>query len=90
MYITHVNSGTGQHLEAYEQVEQGPCMDRGIFVTGVEAQWPENSPDNVFLLVLNLFYSLQRRSNGFITGGANNFGGGGGGQTSSRGGGGKC
>ena len=27
---------------------------------------PENSLDNVFL-VLNLFYSLQRGSNGFIT-----------------------
>ena len=33
---------------------------------GVEARRPENSLDNVFL-VINLFYSLQRGSNGFIT-----------------------
>ena len=33
---------------------------------GVEARRPENSPDNVFL-VINLFYSLQSGSNGFIT-----------------------
>ena len=31
-----------------------------------EARRPENSLDNVFL-VINLFYSLQRGSNGFIT-----------------------
>ena len=34
---------------------------------GVQARWPENSLDNVFILVLNLFYSLKRGSNGFIT-----------------------
>ena len=33
---------------------------------GVEARRPENSLDNVFL-VINLFYSLQNGSNGFIT-----------------------
>ena len=32
---------------------------------GVEARRPENSLDNVFL-VINLFYSLQSGSNGFI------------------------
>ena len=38
---------------------------------GVQAWRPENSLENVFFLfflVLNLFYSLQRGSNGFITG----------------------
>ena len=34
---------------------------------GVQARWPENSLDNLFLLDLNLFYSLQRGYNGFIT-----------------------
>ena len=33
---------------------------------GVEARRPENSLDNVFL-VINLFYNLQSGSNGFIT-----------------------
>ena len=33
---------------------------------GVEARRPENSLDNVFL-VINLFYSLQSGSNGFTT-----------------------
>ena len=33
---------------------------------GVEARRPENSLDNAFL-VINLFYSLQSGSNGFIT-----------------------
>ena len=33
---------------------------------GVEARRPENSLDNVFL-VINLFYSLRSVSNGFIT-----------------------
>ena len=59
----------------YEQVEQGSCADSGFFVRGgggggggggVEARRPENSLDNVFL-VINLFYSLQSGSNGFIT-----------------------
>ena len=44
------------------------CFFRG---GGVQARWPENSLDNVFFffffLVLNLFNSLQRGSNGFIT-----------------------
>ena len=44
---------------------------------GVEARRPENSLDNVFL-VINLFYSLQSGSNGFITEGRR-------GPTSSRG-----
>ena len=58
------------------QVEQGSCADPGIFVRrrggggggggGVEARRPENSLDNVFL-VINLFYNLQSGSNGFIT-----------------------
>ena len=43
---------------------------------GVEARRPENSLDNVFL-VINLFYCLQSGSNGFITdgrrGGSNFF-----------------
>ena len=36
---------------------------------GVQAWWPENRLDKFFFffLVLNLFYSLQRGSNGFIT-----------------------
>ena len=34
---------------------------------GVEARRPENSLDNVFFIVINLFYSLQSGSNGFIT-----------------------
>ena len=57
----------------YEQVKQGSCVDQGIFVRrrgggggGVEARLPENGLDNVFL-VINLFYSLQSGSNGFIT-----------------------
>ena len=33
---------------------------------GVESRRPENSLDNV-ILVINLFYSLQSGSNGFIT-----------------------
>ena len=44
--------------------------DPRIFVGGggggVEARRPENSLGNVFL-VINLFYSLQSGSNGFIT-----------------------
>ena len=43
------------------------CTDPGIFVRGVQAQRPENSVDNVFFggfLVLSLFYSLQKGSNG--------------------------
>ena len=49
------------------------CSDPGIFFRGggggggVQARWPENSLDNLFLLDLNLFYSLQRGYNGFIT-----------------------
>ena len=34
---------------------------------GVQAWRTENSLGNVFILVLNLFYSLHRGSNGFIT-----------------------
>ena len=42
--------------------------DQGFFVRrGVEARRPENRLDNVFFLVINLFYSLQSGSNGFIT-----------------------
>ena len=60
-----LNSGPG---------EQGSCADPGIFVRrgggggggGVEYRRPENSLDN-FFLVINLFYSLQSGSNGFIT-----------------------
>ena len=53
----------------YEQVEQGSCADPGIFVRrggggggGVEARRPGQC-----FLVINLFYSLQSGSNGFIT-----------------------
>ena len=51
------------------------CADPGTFFRrggggggggGVKAQRPENSLDNVFL-VINLFYNLQSGSNGFIT-----------------------
>ena len=61
----------------------------------VQARRPENSKDNVFILVLNLFYSLQRGSNGLITEKALLFQGSRGGPTFSRGGvqlfpGGKC
>ena len=38
----------------------------GWWVGGGEARRPENSLDNVFL-VINLFYSLRSGSNGFIT-----------------------
>ena len=54
------------------QVEQDSCADPGIFVRRrggggmVEARRPENGLDNVFLAI-NLFYSLQSGSNGFIT-----------------------
>ena len=44
------------------------CADPRFFSGGgggVQAQWPENSLD--IFLVLNLFYSLQRASKGFIT-----------------------
>ena len=44
-----------------------PCADPGILVRRVQAQRPESSLDNVVFLVLNLFYSLQRGSNGFNT-----------------------
>ena len=40
------------------------CQGRG---GRVQARRPENSLDNVFILVLNLYYSLQRGYNGFIT-----------------------
>ena len=49
-----------QLLMRYEQVEQDSCADPGFFVRrrggggGVEARRPENSLDNVFL-VINLF-----------------------------------
>ena len=56
---------------AQEQVEQGSCADSGIFVRrvgggggggggegGIDARRPENSLDNVFL-VINFFNSLQ-------------------------------
>ena len=65
-----LNSGPGL---MNRQVEQGSCADPGIFVRrggggggGVEARRPENSLDNV-LLVISLFYNLQSGSNGFIT-----------------------
>ena len=34
---------------------------------GVQARRPDNSLGNVFILVLHLFYSLQRGSNSLIT-----------------------
>ena len=42
------------------------CTDTEILVRGVQAGRPDNSLDNVFFLVLSLFYSLQGGSNGFI------------------------
>ena len=60
-------------------------MDPGFFFRrGPEARQPENSLDNAFFLVLNLFYSLQRGSNGFITEKTILFQGSRGGQTFSR------
>ena len=38
---------------------------RNFYQGGIQARWPENSMDN-FFLVLSLFYSFQRGSNGFI------------------------
>ena len=55
---------------------------------GVQAWRTENSLGNVFILVLNLFYSLQRGSNGFITEKTLLFQGSRGGPTFSEGGGG--
>ena len=46
------------------------CAEPGNFTELVQARLPENSLDKVlvfFLLVLNLFYSLQRGSIGVIT-----------------------
>ena len=71
--------------------------DPGIFFGGggggggVQSRRPENSLDNVFFfcflfLVLNLTYSLQRGSNGFITEKIILFQGSGGGPTFSKGG----
>ena len=54
---------------------------------GVQAWRPENSLDNVFIIVLNLFYSLQRGPNGFITEKTLLFQGSNGSPTFSRGGG---
>ena len=39
---------------------QSPWAISGLFFWGVQAWWPENSLDNVFFFVLNLFYSIQR------------------------------
>ena len=55
---------------------------------GVQAQRPENSLDNVFILVFNLFYSTQRESKYFITEKTLLFQGSRGGPTFSGGGGG--
>ena len=50
-------------LSKFEQVEQDSCTDPGNFVRrgggGVEARQPENSLDNVFFLVINLFYRVD-------------------------------
>ena len=44
------------------------CADPGNFVRGVHIRRPKNTMFFfVFFLVLNLFYSLQRGSNGFNT-----------------------
>ena len=45
---------------------QARILEALSIVKGVQVRRPENSLDNVFL-VLNLFYSLQRGSNSFIT-----------------------
>ena len=55
----------------YEQVEQGSCADPGIFVRrgGGGGSRPDGQITvwTMFFLVINLFYSLQSGSNGFIT-----------------------
>ena len=56
-----MNKSNGVHARIQEFLSGG-----GGGGGGVEARRPENSLDNVFL-VINLFYSLQRGSNGFIT-----------------------
>ena len=56
------------------------------FCRGAQARWLENSLNNIFFLVLNLFYNLQRGSNDFITEKTILFQGSRGGSTFSRGG----
>ena len=62
-----------QWPRCYKQVEQGSCADPGIFVRrgrgGGDGRGPtarKQSGQNIFC-VINLFYSLQSESNGFIT-----------------------
>ena len=58
----------------YEQVEQGSCADPGIFVRregggggGGRGPTARKQSGQCIFLVINLFYSLQSGSNGFIT-----------------------
>ena len=57
-----MNKSNRVHARIQESLSGGGGGGGG----GVEARRPENSLDNVFL-VINLFYSLQSGSNGFIT-----------------------
>ena len=63
-----LNSGPGQKSNRFNARIQEFCQagGGGGGGGGVKARRPENSLDNVFL-VINLFYNLQRGSNGFIT-----------------------
>ena len=63
-----------------------PCADPGIFVRGGPGPMARKQPEQHFFLVLNLFYRLQRGSNGFITEKTILFQGSRGGPTFSRGG----
>ena len=64
-----LNSGTGVMVmnksnRVHAQIQE--FLLGGGGGGGFEARRPENSPDNV-VLVINLFYNLQSGSNGFIT-----------------------
>ena len=65
MYITHgvMDKSNRVHARIQEFLSGGRGGGGG---GGVEARRPENNLDNVFL-VINLFYSLQSGSYGFIT-----------------------
>ena len=63
------------------------CADPGIFVRGGGGVSRKQHVQRFFFLALNLFYNLQRGSNGFITEKTILFQGSRGGPTFSRGGG---
>ena len=68
MYITHqtVARALWTSRTGFMRGSRIFCQAGGGGGGEVEARRPENSLDNVFL-VINLFYSLQSGSNGFIT-----------------------